>query len=238
MFKKFINYPKLRVFISEKSDGSMRPGEKSDIINRQNFLKRTGIKDVHLKSAFLENGNNVAIVNRFSSKEINKKDGLITFQDNVFLSITVADCLPIFIYDSSSNMIALLHAGWRGLQKGIIIQAIKKIKKFSKGEIENFIAVIGPGICQKCYEVGKEMKFFFGSYSDCFFEKKGKIFCDLKKIALKKLIASGLKRKNIEVSSECTSCLKDKYFSFRRDKPKKIQAMMVMFGMLPEDKIK
>lgn len=79
-------------------------------------------------------------------------DGLITSTPGLPIAIATADCVPIAIAGSSS--IAIVHAGWRGLAKGIIEKAIRSFDTL--GDMAK-MASIGPHIGSCCYEVGEEV---------------------------------------------------------------------------------
>jgi copper oxidase (laccase) domain-containing protein len=52
---------------------------------------------------------------------IKQADGLIGIAPSI-LSVTVADCLPVFLYDSKNNVFAICHSGWKGT--GIAVSAL------------------------------------------------------------------------------------------------------------------
>ena len=62
--------------------------------------------------------------------------------------------------------------------------------------------------------------------------KGGKTFLDLKKIAETQLINLGIIKANIEIVQECTYCLNNKYYSYRRDRPKLIEPMIAIMGII------
>jgi hypothetical protein len=158
-------------------------------------------------------------------------DGLLTREKNVFLSVTVADCLPIFLYEPKKQIIGILHAGWRGLEKNIISIAADKMRNELACVPENILAGIGPAICQKHFEVGEEVAKKFKDYPEAVLDEDEKIFLDLKRVAETQLINAGVKRENIEISRECVFELPDKYFSHRRDKLKEVEAVMAVIGI-------
>lgn len=49
-------------------------------------------------------------------------DGLVTDQPGVCLTIFSGDCIPILLYDPHRNVIAAVHAGWRGTAAGAAFQ--------------------------------------------------------------------------------------------------------------------
>jgi hypothetical protein len=154
-------------------------------------------------------GNRVVIVDKKSEgKTIKKCDGLITNLQGLSLSIRVADCLPIFFSSPTIDSIGLVHAGWRGLYKGIIGKAVKKFSK------KPFV-FIGPHICQKHYEIKSDVADKFKNYPKAIKKINGKIFLDLGEAAKEQLIESGVKKNNIKIDKTCT--FEDKSLSsFRR----------------------
>jgi len=221
MFKIFSKHLNIIIAISEKKNGPM----KFSPDNRENFLRKLGIEDKLTVKAGLVHENNVKVVSdEDAGKTIEKTDGLITADKSLFLTITVADCLPIFIFDSEKEIIGLIHGGWRGLAKNILAEAVKNLSK-------DILVGIGPGISQCHFEVKQDVLREFKPYlKDTLLKRDGKLFLDLKKIAKFQLIDIGIKPENIEISPECTFCLQNKYFSFRRDKPQKLQTMLALIG--------
>lgn len=232
-FSIFNKYKNLITILSEKKDGSMRLFSsltKKNVENRKRFLKKVKIDSNLLVSAELVHEKKVKIVTKKTcGKIISGVDGLITTERDVFLSITTADCLPIFLYDFEKEIIGLIHGGWRSLAQGILLSTIEKFYKL-ESKSQNILVGIGPSICQKHFEVKKDIFPFFNFFSSAISTKNKKIFLNLKEIAKIQLINLGLKEENIEISSECTFCLSEKYFSFRREKPKIPQAMIAIFG--------
>lgn len=237
----FSQYPKLIITLSEKKDGPMKFSgdllrDKIVTENRKKFLNKFGTDTDSIVSADLLHGRAVQIVNKKDrGKIIAKTDGLLTNQKNLFLTITVADCLPIFLYDFQKEIVGLIHAGWRSLAQNILASAIGELKRNFKSQPENILAGIGPGISQCHYQVGKEVLAEFKSLpSEIFLQKDEKIFLNLKKIAEIQLLDSGLKKENIEINPECTYCLQEKYFSYRRDSlssDQYIEAMLAIIGI-------
>lgn len=228
----------LFIFISTKKGGSMKLSNdlsKNRIIekNRTAFFKKIKIDKNLVVGAKLIHENNVQIVTKKQAgKSIVKTDGLITNEKNLFLTITVADCLPIFFYDTKKQIIALVHAGWRGLAKNILKKTVKKLIHDFQSKPEDILLKIGPGIDKCHFEVKKDVLDKFENFTNAILKKDKKTYLDLKKIAKQQLIDLGIKEKNIKINPDCTYCLKDKYFSYRRDKPKDLETMIIVFGML------
>ena len=158
-------------------------------------------------------------------KEIKKKitgDALITNQRKIILGVLTADCAPILIYDHKLNIISAIHAGWKGAFKGIIPKVISFLFKYGS-KPENLIAVIGPCISQKNYEVKNDFKKKFIKQSKLnrvFFKKiKKRTYFSLNKYINSQLKSLGLKQ--IEIIDKNTYNSKNNFFSARRAKHNK-----------------
>lgn len=232
MFSIFKKYPNLFVAFSKKSDGSMKLTDnpvlaKKIFRNRKGYFLKNNIVPQKVVSAEIVHGNKVIVVSeKDGGKIISGADGLISQNKDVFLSITSADCLPIFLFELKGEIIGMVHAGWRSLARlesarqaeNILANAVEKIKKLG-GIPENILVGIGPAICQKHYGVGPEVAEKFAKYPEAIKKESKKIFLDLKKIAQLQLLGLGIRKENIEISPECTFELPEKYFSARRDSP-------------------
>jgi YfiH family protein len=83
-------------------------------------------------------------------------DGWITTAAGVLLTVTVADCVPVYLVAPGLG-VALLHAGWRGVAGGILGRGIKQLTMATNSVPDDFIMHCGIGICGSCYEVGSEV---------------------------------------------------------------------------------
>ena len=79
-----------------------------------------------------------------------KSDGLVTSSRGRALTLLTADCLPVAIAAADGSRLALLHAGWRGIEAGVIEAGVASVG----GEA---VAAIGPGAGPCCYEVGEDV---------------------------------------------------------------------------------
>ncbi len=196
-------------------------GDKQDSVN----LEKLGIKMDNIIMGEQVHGKRVKKLINCKTKRIKGIDGMITSKSAI-LGIRTADCLPIFLYDPVKRIIAAIHAGWRGLHKGIIKNALKELIELGGGPM-NLKVAIGPHIQVCCYKVskGRIRKFQMTNASDRLHLSSNNPFSELRlnswylnlsKIALFQLKSSGIKNSNIEISDICTSCDQN-YWSFRRD---------------------
>lgn len=148
-------------------------------------------------------------------------DAAITTQKGRVLAIMTADCLPVVLADTEGKIIGAAHAGWRGLQAGVLEKMLKRMQE--QFPVAQFQAWVGPAISQNVFEVGAEVYEAFTATDEAlkvFFkvgQLEGKYFADLPGIAKYKLEQGGVNQ--VELSNECTYLQDDKYFSYRRVTP-------------------
>jgi YfiH family protein len=88
-------------------------------------------------------------------------DGWTTIAPGVLLTITVADCIPVYLLVPGRG-VALLHAGWRGAAGGILKRGVDQLTAATKSSAADVLMHCGVGICGSCYEVGHEVLAGFG----------------------------------------------------------------------------
>jgi len=140
-------------------------------------------------------------------------DAIYTNKKNEVCAILTADCLPIFISDTLGQEVAVIHAGWKGLLRGVIEQTLKSF------DSKNLVAHFGPAISQDSFEVGEEVRDQYiskdYSFNSCFKTYSVKHYLDLYIAA--KLVLNNFDIYRISGGNECTFKQKDEYFSYRRD---------------------
>ena len=191
--------------------------KKKDIKKNLNFVaKKMNVKSTNLVLMHQTHSNKVIEIKKNNYKKKIIADASITKMKDVALGVLTADCVPIILYDVNNQIIACIHAGWKGAFSDIIKKTITKIKKInSKNKI---YASIGPCIGVKSYEVDKLFykKFINRTYKNKkYFIKKNrykKLF-NLRKFVADKLIALKV---NIDHVNHDTFTKKTHFFSYRR----------------------
>lgn len=84
-------------------------------------------------------------------------DGHVTAAPGVLLTVTVADCIPVYLAAPDHGAVALLHAGWRGTAGGILSRGAALLEEVAGCSAAEVVAHLGVGICGDCYEVGDEV---------------------------------------------------------------------------------
>ena len=215
----------LRAGITLKKTGNM----KNSMPGRNSFFKLLGIDESRIYSCCQSHSKRVLDIKNGSPKKYSsfKADGLITETMDAVLTVTVADCLPLFIIDRTKSVFGILHSGWKGT--GIILNAISIFRSKYNCRPEDLQIIIGPGIGSCCYEVEKaryeSFRSQFGSQS---VKTAGKQFyLDLKNANIGLLHESGID--HIAVVRDCTFCNQD-LASFRRDGPVNYIHMLAFIG--------
>lgn len=235
-FKKF---PEVTAVLSEKKDGSMkvfpeRPDENKE--NRIRFFAGQGIDADRVVGAEIVHGIQAVVVSDVPVPIVLGVDALITKEKNLFLSVTVADCLPVFFYDPVAHIIGIAHAGWRGIVDGVIEKTLVALVSSGASQ-ENLFISFGPSIGKGHFEIGTDILPRFAEWEKHIVRRDGKTFVDLPGIAKEQLQGLGISEEHIEMSTLCTFCEAETFFSYRRDKPQKIEAMVATIGLLPDSRI-
>ena len=194
--------------------------KKNVIKNLDIVKKRIGCKKNNLLLLNQVHSNKIFKINNVVKKKL-IGDGFFTSKKNIALGILTADCAPVFIYDKKLKIIGAAHAGWKGAYKGIIKNLINSFKK-EGSNINNIIAVIGPCISKKNYEVKNDfVKKFLkkNKKNKIFFDFNTKnIHFDLSHYIKYQLLSMGIQR--IEVIKKDTYTKKNNFFSYRRSSKK------------------
>ena len=143
-------------------------------------------------------------------------DGLLTDAQDVYLAISVADCVPVFLFDPVRRAVAAIHAGWRGSRLGILAAGLEAMRAQFGSSVRDLRAVIGQSAGACCYEVGEDVA---GQFDDRFVVRTEgrKPHLDLHAFHLELLVGSGVPRAQIELLTACTICHPEQFHSFRRD---------------------
>jgi YfiH family protein len=133
-------------------------------------------------------------------------DGHIAAEKGTALTVGAADCVPVFIAHPSGT-VALLHSGWRGTAAHITTEAIAALARYGLAPDEMAIH-LGPAICGRCYEVSAEVREQLTGQPAT---RAGNV--DLRSLIAEHAAETGVQK--ITVSSSCTRCDNDRFFSHR-----------------------
>jgi hypothetical protein len=146
--------------------------------------------------------------------------------------VSVADCIPLFMYDPSKHVIAAVHVGWRGSASGIVKQTMGVLREEFVTAPEDLVVYLGPSARACCYEVGEDVA---SKFPPQFLQPKspGKLLLDLTGVTRAELIQNGVREDRIEEDGHCTICTPELFCSYRRD-GERSGRMMGVIGISPE----
>lgn len=136
-------------------------------------------------------------------------DGHATATPGLLLTVTVADCVPVYLLDPVGRAIALLHAGWRGTAAGILGHGVAALA--SRGShVENLLMHTGVAISGPRYQVGREVIEGVGQVAD----GEGPWYLDLRSVLAEQATVLGITK--VSSSHHCAAEPLERFFSHRR----------------------
>ncbi len=186
-------------------------------INRDRVAAAMGVATDHLVTAHQVHSADVAVV-EVPPEAPPRADALVTATPGVALAVLTADCQPVLIADPEAGVVGAVHAGWRGALAGVLEEAVAAMTRLG-ARPERMVAVIGPTISQRAYEVGPEFLDAFlaeDPASQRFFAQGAgdRMLFDLPGYGLERLRAVGVG--SAEWTRHCTYSDPELFFSFRR----------------------
>jgi polyphenol oxidase len=172
-------------------------------------------------------------------------DGLISDGGHQALWVASADCNPVLLADLQTGIVSAVHAGWRGTAQGIVGVAVNKLMALGTAP-KNLRVAIGPAIDGEVYQVttivgaevclsilpqlqGAEPSKIIDTALNLVDspllpdDQPGRIRLDVRRVNLWQLRQLGLQDSQISIAPHCTYQEPDNFFSYRREKLKKIQ---------------
>lgn len=183
--------------------------------NRARFFGTLGFEEAQVAGAFQVHKDE--ILNVQQAGQFEGYDALISNKHQLFLTVTIADCTPILIYDSFQNAIAAIHAGWRGTVAQIGPKTIREMGKHFGTKAKDCFAYIGTCIDECSFEVDADVADHFQAPFKRWDEQREKFFVDLKQTNYNQLTNIGLPAEQIELSSYSTFRNNEAYFSYRKE---------------------
>jgi copper oxidase (laccase) domain-containing protein len=177
-----------------------------ELIHRE-ARSEIGMADWPLLTAQQIHGNKIAIVDRRidHDQEFAGCDGLITNQRKIALGIHVADCCAVYIVDSKTPAIALVHSGKKGTELAIASRAIQQMREHFGSNSADLVVQLSPCIRPPHYEIDFAAKI------------------------VEQLRADGVKQ--VHDSGVCTACDVNRYYSYRAEKGK-TGRMLALIGLV------
>jgi len=187
--------------------------------NRALVAETLGVPPERLLTLYQIHSATAVIVDKPWNGEAAKADALVTRTPGLAIGALTADCAPILLCDPQARVIAAAHAGWRGALSGVAEATIAAMEELG-AKRERVVAVIGPSISQRAYEVGADYVDRFLAEepaSEAFFmtdESSGEPHFDLSGYVAERLSRAGVG--SVSDLGLCTYCDETRLFSYRR----------------------
>ena len=187
--------------------------------NRALVAETLGVPAGRLLTLYQIHSARAVIVDKPWNGEAAEADALVTRTPGLAIGTLTADCAPILLCDPQARVIAAAHAGWRGALSGIAEATMAAMEKLG-AKRERVVAVIGPSISQRAYEVGSDYVDRFLAEepaSETFFmtdESSGEPHFDLSGYVAERLSRAGVG--SVSDLGLCTYCDETRLFSYRR----------------------
>lgn len=227
-YKIFSGFENVVAFTSTKQTFDIKnprfTGDSPDIFanNRVLLAGKLMIKPEQLVFPRQTHTNCVAEISDIPERELNETDALVTNKTGICLCVQTADCVPVLLFDPVKNVIAAVHAGWRGTVNKIAEVAVQKMVEKYGASPKNIIAAIGPSISPDIYEVGEEVvEMVIQNIPNTEMvlqkNKSENFHLNLWEANRQVLLNAGLSEKNIQILAECSYLQSSKYYSARKE---------------------
>jgi polyphenol oxidase len=213
-----------RAGISFAAAGDMRLSLRDVLPHRSRLFDSLGFASNRVYALRQVHSQGVVVVGAGDAPDPMEADGMITDRTDVLLTVTVADCLPIMLFDTRTGAFGLVHSGWKGT--GIAADAVRLMGKTFGTWPNDVRATIGPGIGACCYAVHEDRAHGFAAEFGADVVTRladGRPALDLRAANVSLLTSAGVE--DITVVSDCTCCTSS-LGSFRRQGPQDYTLML------------
>ncbi len=205
---------------------SRHSGNMRDAVNQAPIFKELGIDPKRVLHFHQVHGNTIVPISSGEQAQTIADQPLQNADAWVFsplpaqwgAAIITADCVPVFLWDSTGQYAALAHCGWRGVVKQLAKKCVQTLLQQNPSLQLN--AWLGPHIQACCFEVQEDVANQFAP--DCISTKNGKMFVNLNTELIRQLTAAGVPAVHIHTPYYCTCGDKENFFSWRRDHEKNL----------------
>ena len=187
--------------------------------NRALVAETLGVPHERLLTLYQIHSATAVIVDQRWNSDVAEADALVTRTPGLAIGALTADCAPVLFCDPEARVIAAAHAGWRGALLGIVEATVASMEELG-AKPERMVAVIGPTISQRAYEVGSDyVERFLAEEpeSSSFFmtdDSSGEPHFDLAGYVAERLARAGVG--TVSDLGLCTYCDETRLFSYRR----------------------
>jgi hypothetical protein len=150
-------------------------------------------------------------------------DVVLSARRDVACGVRIADCVPVLLVDRRSGFAAAVHAGWRGVARGVVGAAVRALVSRLSAPVD-LLAAIGPHIEACCFEVGADVAAELAQASEvgdrAVDRSRQRPHVDLRRIIEAQLVTVAGAPVAVDHVPGCTVCDGARFHSYRRDGPR------------------
>ena len=229
-FDKMRRHPRIRHGIFTRRNGCSGPpfeglntsfgvGDDPQCVQRNRTAIQSGLNARKMVFTRQVHGVDVLVISSDKDEQMlqrsgspPKADALVTNLRQRFLTVQVADCQPVLLFDARRKVVANVHTGWRGSIRNIIGRTVQAMQRAFQSQPGDIIAGIGPSLgicCAEFRNYRQEIPRHFWQYKD------DDHHFDFWAISRDQLMETGVRAENIHQSGICTRCHPELFFSYR-----------------------
>ncbi len=180
--------------------------------NRRRVAEAIGVDPSRLVIVHQAHGTDVVAANEATTDSVGYI--IVDYGDEFAIAVLVADCVPLLLVDEDSPALAVVHAGWRGLQHGVVVDALRIFD-----HSDSVHAFVGPCISGEAYQVGADVADLFTTVSGALTPDGADHWrLDLRHVAISQLLEHGVTDDHIVVATQSTDG-GETFFSDRSARP-------------------
>ncbi|GIX48717.1 MAG: laccase domain protein [Candidatus Tectimicrobiota bacterium] len=201
-------------------------GRRDEVLaNRARVLRALGLAEAPLVTVRQVHGKRVCVVDERALRRgvaATPADALVTALPGVVLGVLVADCLPVVLYSLAPAVVAVVHAGRKGTEKGVVLSALATLqRRFGLAPAQVF-ALLGPAIGPCCYVLDERAVAPFRRQGEAWRQffcrcRDGQWAMDLVAANTLQLRQGGVPAGHIQALRLCTVCNQRYFFSYRAE---------------------
>jgi polyphenol oxidase len=161
-------------------------------------------------------------------EKLSNADGMITQRSHQAVWACSADCTPALIADAKTGNVSAVHSGWRGTSLKIVPMAIAKLQAQGT-QLEDLRIALGPAISGEVYQISilsePDLKTLMNLPNSPILPDatEGRSRLDVRRVIAIQLEQMGIAPEQIAIAPHCTYQEPEHFFSYRREKLKKVQ---------------
>ena len=198
--------------------------------NRRLFFTALGIDPAAVASSHQCHG--TSILTATQPGRYDGYDALITNEPGLFVAVSIADCVPVLVYDPVRRVVAAIHAGWRGTAGGIVGKTLRAMQDQFGTHPADCVGYVGTCIDQTSFVVSRDVADAFANDFVQESHQAGKFLVDLKAANARQFTDFGIPSAQIERSPYSTVLNNNDYFSHRAERGT-TGRMLAVIGLKP-----